>query len=306
MQKKSGKTLIVIAGPTAIGKTALAIRVAQYFHTEIISADSRQFYRETSIGTAKPSDAELSAVKHHFINSHSVLETFTVGDFEEQAIDLLDSLFQKYDSVVLTGGSGLYIDAVCRGFDQLPKADPGVRDDLNLQYEQKGLAYLQEELKKVDPEYYEKVDLANPQRIIRALEVYITTGIPFSEQRKGSEKTRPFNTIKIGLNTDRDKLYQQINSRVDQMVRHGLVNEVSSLLPYRHLNALKTVGYSEIFDFIDGNYNMEEAIDKIKQNTRNFAKRQLTWFRKDQQIEWFEPDQFADIINYINSRLMTF
>lgn len=302
--QRPGKTLIVIAGPTAIGKTGLAIRIAQHFDTEIVSADSRQFYRETTIGTAKPADTELTAIKHHFINSHSIFDTFTVGHFEERAIQLLEGLFQRYNAVVLAGGSGLYIDAVCKGFDKLPKADPGIRDRLNLEYEQNGIAYLQEELKKADPEYYTEVDLANPQRIIRALEVYFTTGTPFSAHRKGSEKNRPFKTIKIGLNTDRNKLYQQINSRVDLMIRHGLIDEVTSLLPHRQLNALKTVGYSEIFDFLDGNYTLEEAIDKIKQNTRNFAKRQLTWLRKDPQIEWFEPDQFADIVNYINSRVI--
>lgn len=302
--KTSDKSLIVIVGPTAIGKTALAIRIAQYLDTEIISADSRQFYKEPDIGTAKPSKKELQEVRHHFINSHSITETFTVGDFEEQALSLLDNLYRLHDNVILTGGSGLYIDAVCKGFDNLPKADPGIRERLNLEYEQNGIGFLQEELKRIDPEYYNSVDLANPQRIIRALEVYHTTGNKFSHYRTGSGKTRPFKIIKIGLNTDREKLYRQINLRVDLMIREGLIDEVKALVPYRNLNALKTVGYSELFDYIDGNYSLDEAIEKIKQNTRNFAKRQLTWFRKDPLIEWFEPDQYADMINYINSQIV--
>ena len=302
--KTSDKSLIVIVGPTAIGKTALAIRIAQYLDTEIISADSRQFYKEPDIGTAKPSKKELQEVRHHFINSHSITETFTVGDFEEQALSLLDNLYRLHDNVILTGGSGLYIDAVCKGFDNLPKADPGIRERLNLEYEQNGIGFLQEDLKRLDPEYYNTVDLANPQRIIRALEVYHTTGIKFSDYRTGNGKTRPFKIIKIGLNTDREKLYRQINLRVDLMIREGLIDEVKALVPYRNLNALKTVGYSELFDYIDGNYSLDEAIEKIKQNTRNFAKRQLTWFRKDPLIEWFEPDQYADMINYINSQIV--
>lgn len=302
--KASDKTLIVVAGPTAIGKTAIAIRLARHFHTEIISADSRQFYRETNIGTAKPTPEELAEVKHHFVNSHSITDSFTVGDFEEQALKLLDKLFKIHNVIVLTGGSGLYIDAVCKGFDNLPKAAPGIREELNAEYERKGLSFLQEELKRIDPDYYSTVDLANPQRIIRALEVFHTTGTLFSEYRKGSEKNRPFKIIKVGLNKERESLYQQINSRADLMIRNGLIEEATSLLPVRHLNALKTVGYSELFDYLDGNYSLEEAIDKIKQNTRNFAKRQLTWFRKDPQIEWFNPDQYADIVNYVDSQLV--
>jgi tRNA dimethylallyltransferase len=297
------KTLIVIAGPTAIGKTAMAIQVAKYFQTEILSADSRQFYKETLIGTAKPSDTELSEVKHHFINSHSITETFTVGDFEVQALELLTRLFQAHDSVVLTGGSGLYINAICSGLDNLPKSNEALRNELNQGYKEKGIQYLQEEVKKVDPAYYEKADTSNPQRLIRALEVYRSTGIPFSEYRTGSEKKRPFNIIKIGLNTAREQLYRQVNHRVDQMVERGLLDEAAALYPLKHLNALNTVGYSEVFDYMDGKYSMDKAIDKIKQNTRNFAKRQLTWFRRDPEIQWFEPDQYSGIINYIMEKI---
>ncbi|HXI00649.1 MAG TPA: tRNA (adenosine(37)-N6)-dimethylallyltransferase MiaA [Sphingobacteriaceae bacterium] len=298
-----GKTLVVIVGPTAVGKTALAIQIAKHFHTEIISADSRQFYKETNTGTAKPSDNELAEVKHHFINSHSVTDTFTVGDFEDQSMKLLDDLFHHHPVIILTGGSGLFINAVCKGFDDLPKTHPEMREKLNREYQENGIEYLQQELKKIDPEYYKKVDHANPQRIIRALEVYRSTGIPFSDYRSGSNKIRPFRIVKIGLNIARDQLYQQINQRVDRMISNGLINEVTALLPFRHLNALNTVGYSEVFDYLDKTCTLDEAIDKIKQHTRNFAKRQLTWFKKDPEITWFEPDQYPEILNFVKERI---
>ena len=297
------KTLFVIVGPTAIGKTAAAIKIAREFQTEIISADSRQFYRETNIGTAKPSAGELQEVRHHFINSHSITETFTVGDFEKESLKLIEKLFKSHNSIVLTGGSGLYVDAVCRGFDNLPKAAPGVRETLNSEYIERGLEFLQKKLKEADPEYYNETDISNPQRIIRALEVYTTTGIPISQYRKGSHKERPFRIVKIGLNTDRETLYNQINFRVDQMISAGLIDEVRSLTAMRELNALKTVGYSELFDYLDGILSLEEAINKIKQNTRNFAKRQLTWFRKDPKIRWFEPWQAGEIVKYLTDQL---
>ena len=301
--QSAGKTLFVIVGPTAIGKTAAAIKIAREFQTEIISADSRQFYRETNIGTAKPSAGELQEVRHHFINSHSITETFTVGDFEKESLKLIEKLFKSHNSIVLTGGSGLYVDAVCRGFDNLPKAAPGVRETLNSEYNERGLEFLQKKLKEADPEYYNETDISNPQRIIRALEVYTTTGIPISQYRKGSHKERPFRIVKIGLNTDRETLYNQINFRVDQMISAGLIDEVRSLTAMRELNALKTVGYSELFDYLDGILSLEEAINKIKQNTRNFAKRQLTWFRKDPKIRWFEPWQADEIVKYLNDQL---
>jgi len=298
----SQKHLIVIAGPTAIGKTDLAIKIAQQFKTEIISADSRQFYREMSIGTAKPTDEELKAAKHHFINSHSVSDTFTVGDFEEQALELIKQLFQKHDFVVLAGGSGLFIKAITEGFDKLPKADPEIRQDLNLLFETEGLSVLQSRLKELDPTYYNEVDLNNPQRIIRALEVCITTGSPFSSFRTKNINAREFNLIKIGLNTEREVLYQRINTRVDLMIDSELIEEVKSLLPYRNLNALNTVGYSEIFEYLDEKISLAEAIESIKQNTRRFAKRQLTWFRKDSDMAWFRPDQLTEILEYIKQK----
>lgn len=291
------KILIVIVGPTAIGKTALAIELAKYHQTEIISADSRQFYIEMNIGTAKPSAEELASVKHHFIGSHSITEDFTVGDFEIQSLELLDQIFKKHDFAVLVGGSGLYIDAVCRGFDDLPKASVALREQLNQDLIDKGIAHLQDQLQRLDPVYFSEVDIYNPQRIIRALEVSIATGKPFSSYRTKPEKTRPFRCVKIGLNTSRQQLYDRINHRVDQMIQRGLFDEVRRLIPYRHLNALNTVGYTELFNYFDGKLTEQEAIAKIKQNTRRFAKRQLTWFRKDPTITWFEPGE--DVGNLI-------
>ena len=294
MNNQLKKTLIVIAGPTAVGKTAIAIQLAQHYKTVVVSADSRQFFREMSIGTAKPGEGELAFVQHYFINSHSIQESFSVGDFEKQALALLDDLFKQHDMVVMAGGSGLYIKAVCEGFDELPVADPGVRHRLNQEYTELGIMHLQERLKQVDPDYYEQVDIHNPQRIIRALEVFETTGKPISSYRTSTQNKRPFRIVKIGLNLPRDILYQQINHRVDQMIEHGLVAEAQSLFFYRHLNALNTVGYSELFDYFDGKTSLQQAIELIKQNTRHFAKRQLTWFRKDKDFHWLEADDEED------------
>jgi tRNA dimethylallyltransferase len=294
------KTLIVIAGPTAVGKTAAAIQLASFYKTVIVSADSRQFYREMSIGTAKPSRDELAAVKHYFINSHSITDTFTVGDYEKQCLELLYDLFQTHDKVILVGGSGLFIKAVCEGFDEFPDAEPSVRDKLNKEFEEKGISYLQEQLKIADPQYYEEVDLNNPQRIIRALQVYQSTGKRFSSYRKSKINKRPFNIIKLGLNLPREILYQRINQRVDLMIEQGLIDEVKSLLPFRHLNPLNTVGYSELFDYFDGKTDLNSAIELIKQNTRHYAKRQLTWFRKDKEIKWL----IADKNNLVNDMLL--
>jgi len=287
---QSTKKLIVIAGPTAVGKTAAAIKLARQLNTEIISADSRQFYREMSIGTAKPDAGELAQAKHHFIGSHSITDAFTVGDFEKEALRLLDELFEMHDQVIMVGGSGLFIQATTQGFDDLPTADSEIRDKLNRELAEKGIPDLQEKLKDVDPVYYGQVDLNNPQRLVRALEVYEATGRPFSSYRKAALNIRPFESIKIVLNLPREQLYERINRRVDLMVEQGLIEEVRSLIPYRHMNALKTVGYSELFDYFDGTTDLETAIDLIKQNTRRFAKRQLTWFRKDKDMKWMEAD----------------
>jgi len=298
-------TLIVIAGPTAVGKTDTAIWLAQHYGTEVVSADSRQFYREMSIGTAKPNAEELEAAKHYFINSHSITEDFTVGDYEKQALALLDKLFKTHDKVILAGGSGLYIKAVCEGFDELPDADPAIREQLNQELSEKGIAFLQEKLKAADPEYYQQADLNNPQRIIRALQVFESTGKPFSSFRKATVNKRPFNIVKFCVNLPREMLYERINRRVDIMVERGLVEEVRSLLPYRYLNALNTVGYSELFDYFDSKTDLETAISLIKQNTRNFAKRQLTWFRKDKEMHWVAPGNINEITNIIEQQANT-
>lgn len=282
----NSKTLIVVAGPTASGKTAAAIRLAQHYHTVVISADSRQFFREMSIGTAKPTPDELAAAPHYFVNSHSITQPFSVGDFERECIDLLDELFKKHDIVIMAGGSGLYIRAVTEGFDELPTADADIRNRLNTELDVSGITALQERLKQVDPVYYNEVDISNPQRVIRALEVHEATGNPISSYRTAKINKRPFNIIKFGLDMPREQLYDRINQRVDTMVKDGLLEEVAALKPYREYNALNTVGYSELFDFFDGKTDMDTAIDKIKQNTRRFAKRQLTWFRKDKEIIW--------------------
>lgn len=285
----TNKTLLVIAGPTASGKTAVAIKLAQQYKTVILSADSRQFYREMAIGTAKPTKIELAAAKHYFIDSHSVTEPFSVGDFEKQGLALLDELFQDHNMVILAGGSGLYIKALCEGFDNIPHADPTIREQLNNELSKKGIIALQNELKTADPTYYGEVDLNNPQRLIRALEVYRSSGQPFSSFRKSTVNQRSFNILKIGLELPREILYERINQRVDEMIKGGLVEEVKALTPYRDVNALNTVGYSEIFDYLDNKTDLNRAAELIKQNTRHFAKRQLTWFRKDKAIHWLQP-----------------
>lgn len=297
------KTLIVIVGPTAIGKTSLAIELAKHYQTEIISADSRQFFKEMSIGTAKPSAEELAAAPHHFINSHSINQLFSTGDFEVQALALMEKLFTKHEVLVMVGGSGLYINAVCNGLDDMPEIDLDIREKLNQQFADEGIEAIRKQLAALDPEYFAKVDQSNPQRMIRGLEVVLSTGQKLSSFLTSNKKERPFNIIKIGLNTEREKLYNQINHRVDLMMQEGLLEEVKSLEAYKELNALKTVGYSEIFDYLDGKIDLATAIDKIKQNTRRFAKRQLTWFKKDTNTTWFEPGQNKEVLDFVNRSL---
>jgi tRNA dimethylallyltransferase len=296
------KTLIVIAGPTAIGKTALAIQVAQHYQTEIISADSRQFFKEMSIGTAKPNSEELAAAPHHFINSHSINQEVSVGTFEKEAIQKIKELFQKHDVLVMAGGSGLYVNAVLYGFDEIPKADESIRNKLNQQFIEEGIETLQQQLLELDPTYYKEVDIRNPQRVIRALEVCICSGKPYSTFRKTENKARNFKVILIGLELEREKLYERINHRVDLMMEDGLLEEVKSLQEHQHLNALKTVGYTELFKYLNSECSLPEAVDKIKQNTRNFAKRQLTWFRKNEELIWFKPD-YIEILSFIKDKL---
>jgi len=257
------KTLIVIVGPTAIGKTSLAIDLAKHYQTEIISADSRQFFKEMSIGTAKPSEKELAEAPHHFINSHSITQLFSTGDFEVQALTLIEQLFTKHDVLVMVGGSGLYINAICNGLDDMPDIDLTIRERLNQQLANEGIEPIRKQLSELDPEYFAKVDQSNPQRMIRGLEVVLSTGQKLSSFLTSNKKERPFNIIKIGLNTEREKLYHQINQRVDLMMGHGLVEEVKALEPHKELNALKTVGYAEIFDYLSGSIDLTTAVDKI-------------------------------------------
>jgi len=284
----NNKILVSIVGATASGKTAIAIKLAQYFNTEIISADSRQFYRELEIGTAKPSKDELQQAIHHFINNKSIVETYSAGDFEKEALMKLDELFLKHDIVILTGGSGMYIDALCKGFDQLPKVDTYIRELIISRYEKEGIGFLQNEIKKNDPDYFYKVDSNNPQRLMRALEVIEATGKTFTSYLLQQNSARKFKVVTLGLKWDRNDLYERINSRVDMMIAQGLEKEVRSNLEYRNQYALKTVGYSEFFDYIDGKQDMQTTVNLIKQHTRNFAKRQLTWFRRNADTIWVD------------------
>ncbi|GER60868.1 tRNA (adenosine(37)-N6)-dimethylallyltransferase MiaA [Patiriisocius marinus] len=295
--------LICVVGATAIGKTALAIKIANAFSTEILSADSRQFFKEMAIGTAVPSTEELSQAKHHFIQNISVVDTYTVGDFERDALAKLDSIFQKKNIAVLVGGSGLYVDAVVKGLDNFPKVDPKIRIELNKDLEQFGITSLQEKLKEVDFESFKTIDIHNPRRVIRALELFIETGKQYSYFLNENKVARPFNTLYIGINAPRETIYDRINKRVDIMIEEGLVDEAKGLLKYRELNALQTVGYRELFQHFDGEITLEEAISEIKKNTRRFAKRQGTWFRKNETINWFDFDaDFLIIEGFIKTK----
>lgn len=296
------KYLITIIGPTAIGKTSLAIEIARHFKCSIISADSRQFFKEMAIGTAVPSKSELEAAKHYFIQNISIFDEYSVGDFERDAITKLDELYRDNDFAVMAGGSGLYIDAVLRGFDDFPDIDPAVREQIIRDYEQNGLEYLQAELARLDPVHYERVAKENPQRLMRALEVCIGSGKPYSSFLSLKKNTRNFIPVIIGLEAEREVLYSRINQRVDIMVEQGLVAEAHNLYSNKDLNALQTVGYRELFGYFDGTYTLDEAIDEIKKNTRRFAKRQMTWFRRTEGAKWFDYTTPAvDIINYIES-----
>ena len=286
----SQKHLIVIAGPTASGKTATAVRLAKQYRTVVLSADSRQFYREMSIGTAKPTPEEMEGIPHYFIDSLSIFDEYSVGDFERDALALLDRLYLEHQVVVLVGGSGLFIKALCEGLDKFPEVSSEVRNRVETLYQEKGLGYLQEYLKRVDPVYYEEVDRNNPQRLIRALSVYEASGKPFSGFRKGGSALRPFTPVYMLLEMDRKELYRRIDLRVDRMFELGLEEEARKLYPFRSQNALQTVSYQELFDFFEGKTTREEAIALIKQHSRNYAKRQLTWFGKQEGWSRFHPD----------------
>jgi tRNA dimethylallyltransferase len=295
------KYLIVILGPTAVGKTRTAIEVARNLNTEIISCDSRQIYKELKIGTAVPSESELAEVKHHFIQNKSIYDYYNASMFEFEVMDLLDTLYGKYKYVLMVGGSGLYINAVCYGIDDLPAVDPGLREELLEKYETEGIESIRKQLRLLDPGYYEKVDLKNHKRILKALEVSLMTGRPYSSFLKNSKKERPFKILKVGLSVNREELYERIDKRVDRMIENGLQDEARQYYKDRNLNALNTVGYKELFDYLDNKITFEEAVRLIKRNTRNYARKQLTWFKKQKDITWFSPDETGKIIDYIKT-----
>ena len=300
--KPVSKNLIVIAGPTASGKTGVAITLAKYFQTEIISADSRQFYKEIPIGTAAPTNAQLAEVKHHFVGHLSVKDDYNVSRFEQEVLQLLDELFLTKDFVVMVGGSGLYLDAVCKGIDDLPDPDENIRKELDKLFEEKGVGALQEKLKSLDPVYFEQVDLNNPKRLMRAIEVCLQTGKPYSELRRNQPKERDFQTIKIGMNVPRNVLIERIAGRTREMMEKGWLEEARKVYPLRKCNALNTVGYKELFKYFDGEWDLETAVEKIITNTRRYARRQMTWFRKDKDIVWFAPEDVDGMIGFIGGR----
>ncbi|HZK96559.1 MAG TPA: tRNA (adenosine(37)-N6)-dimethylallyltransferase MiaA [Prolixibacteraceae bacterium] len=297
------KTLLILLGPTGVGKTDLSIEIAKYYNTEIISCDSRQIYAEMRIGTAVPDQQTLETVPHHFIRSHSIHDYYNASKFEVEVLERLELLFQSKDVVLMTGGSMMYIDALCKGIDDLPEVDDELRKSLMERMETEGIESLRNELRYHDPVYYNEVDLRNPKRILHALEICLMTGKPYSSYRINLPKKRPFNILKLGLNRDREILYSRINQRVDAMFDEGLEKEALSLIPFRHLNSLNTVGYRELFDYFDGKLTIEEAKEKIKANSRKYARKQLTWFRRDSEIIWFTPDKKNEIIAFADQQL---
>ena len=300
------KTLLVILGPTGVGKTDISLRLAEHFSCPIVSSDSRQFYRELKIGTATPKEEELKRVKHYFIGSHSIFDEYNAGQYEQDAIQMLDELFQKQDIVMLVGGSMMYIDAVCNGMDNIPTVDTETRAYWQKKYAHFGLEFIQNKLKQLDPTHYTQVDLLNPKRIIHALEICSMTGKPYSDLRTGERKKRNFNIVKIGLNRPRPELYDRINVRVDEMLCDGLLQEAEQFYSYKHLNTLNTVGYKELYEYMDGNWTLGFAINMIKQDSRRYAKRQLTWFNKDKEIKWFEPEDEDRILDYVEKTISNF
>ncbi|QEC42996.1 tRNA (adenosine(37)-N6)-dimethylallyltransferase MiaA [Pseudobacter ginsenosidimutans] len=299
----ANKTVIIIGGPTASGKTALAIRLAQYFNTNIISADSRQCYREMTIGVAKPSEEELQLVKHYFINSHSIHQGVTAATFEQYALEASKEIFSEKDIAVMVGGTGLYIKAFCEGLDDIPAIDPAIREQINADYAQHGLVWLQQQVATLDPIYYSNGEILNPQRLIRALEVKLHTGRSIREFQQKKNITRDFDTIKLSLELPKEILHQRIHLRVDQMMEQGLLAEVQSLHPYKDLNALRTVGYAELFNYIDSKGTLENAVEAIKSNTRYYAKRQMTWFKKDKAFQWFSPGEEEAILEMLHREI---
>ena len=296
----SAKTLIVITGPTAVGKTALCLDIAQHFGIPIINADSRQIYKELKIGTASPTSEQLQLVPHYFVGSLSLTDYYSASLFEQQVLEILSRQFRSHDFALMAGGSMMYIDAVCDGIDDIPTVDDQTRETLKQRLKEEGLEALVEQLKELDPEYYAIVDRQNPRRVVHGLEICLMTGKTYTSFRKREKKERPFRIVKIGLNRPREELYDRINQRVDQMMQQGLLEEAKALYPMRQMNALNTVGYKELFDYLDGRWPLEEAVERIKGNTRRYARKQLTWYKKDPQIRWFHPDEKEQIISYIS------
>ena len=291
--------LVILLGPTGVGKTDLSLELAEYLSSPIISCDSRQLYTRMKVGTAAPTPEQLKRVPHYFIGVLNPEEYYSAARYETEVLQLSEDLFTRTNHVLMTGGSMMYIDAVCKGIDELPTIDPKLRADLLAEYEKNGLNPLRNQLKIIDPEYYRQIDLKNPKRIIHALEICLMTGKPYSSLRTNPAKKRPFNIIKIGLYREREELYRRINARVDEMIKSGLVEEARSLYPCKNLNSLNTVGYKELFRYFDGEYSLEEAVEKIKQNTRIYSRKQMTWFKKDPETAWFQPNEKEKIISYL-------
>jgi len=300
---KNNPTLLVLLGPTGVGKTNISLRLAEKYACPIVSSDSRQFYKELKIGTATPTDEELKRAKHYFIGSHSIFDEYNAGQYEQDAIQLLDELFQNQKVVMLVGGSMMYIDSICNGMDNIPNVDAETRAYWQKQYADFGLEFIQNELKKLDPKHFEEVDLQNPKRIIHALEICSMTGKPYSDLRTGQKKKRNFNILKIGLNRPRPELYERINSRVDEMIENGLLKETEEFYKCKDLNTLNTVGYKELYEFMDGKWSLDFAINMIKQDSRRYAKRQMTWFNRDKEIHWFHPENEEEILKFVNEQL---
>lgn len=296
-------SLVILLGPTGVGKTELSLRVAEHFGSPIISSDSRQLYKDLPIGTAAPTPEQMARVRHYMVGTLNLTDYYSASNFEEDVISLLNTLHQTTPTVVMTGGSMMYIDAVCKGIDDIPTVTPAIREEIYTQFEHEGLENILQELKEADPVHYKEVDRMNYKRVIHAVEICRMTGKPYSSFRTNSKKERPFRIIKIGLTRDREELYDRINYRVDQMMADGLLEEARKVYPFRHLNSLNTVGYKELFNYFDGEWSLDLAIEKIKRNSRVYARKQMTWFKRDEEIEWFHPEQETEIINFIEETI---